>query len=80
MACLRMVKSNNDYYYPTVVDNSVIYMFLPTERGKLASFRKGVRWAIMSSIRLWEPDRCSSLPAFDASDARWIGELHNHQL
>eukprot|EP00972_Heterocapsa_arctica_P016459 2429336-Heterocapsa_arctica.AAC.1 len=34
----------------------------------------------MSSRKIWEPDRISGLPAFDASDARWIGELYNHQL
>eukprot|EP00972_Heterocapsa_arctica_P022470 3305235-Heterocapsa_arctica.AAC.1 len=34
----------------------------------------------MSSTKIWEPDRISGLPEFDASDARWIGELLNHQM
>eukprot|EP00972_Heterocapsa_arctica_P058773 8664313-Heterocapsa_arctica.AAC.1 len=33
----------------------------------------------MSSTRLYEPDLFPNLPAFDASDARWIVELHQHQ-
>eukprot|EP00972_Heterocapsa_arctica_P066793 9855793-Heterocapsa_arctica.AAC.1 len=74
-----MVPAKNGYSYPTVVDNSAIDRFLPTDRGKLASYRKGVRWALMSATRLFEPDLYSSFPSFDASDARWIGELHKHQ-
>eukprot|EP00972_Heterocapsa_arctica_P070671 10438551-Heterocapsa_arctica.AAC.1 len=33
----------------------------------------------MSSVRLREPDRYSSLPEMFASDAQWIVELHKHQ-
>eukprot|EP00972_Heterocapsa_arctica_P028093 4132971-Heterocapsa_arctica.AAC.1 len=68
-ACLRMFRANNNYDYPTVDDNSAFDRFLPGERGKLASFCKGVRWALMTSMKIWESDRISGLPEFDASDA-----------
>eukprot|EP00972_Heterocapsa_arctica_P081472 12009408-Heterocapsa_arctica.AAC.1 len=80
LSILRMKKALNCYDYPTVDDNSVFHKFIPDDRSKLASFRKGLRWALMSSTRIWEPELISSLPEFDASDARWIGELHTHQM
>eukprot|EP00972_Heterocapsa_arctica_P011292 1655525-Heterocapsa_arctica.AAC.1 len=33
----------------------------------------------MTSVRLREPDKFTSLPAMHASDAQWIAELHRHQ-
>eukprot|EP00972_Heterocapsa_arctica_P062430 9202589-Heterocapsa_arctica.AAC.1 len=50
---------------------------LANDRGKLASFRKGVRWALLSAMKIWEPERVSGLPGLDASDAKWIGELQS---
>eukprot|EP00972_Heterocapsa_arctica_P073965 10917292-Heterocapsa_arctica.AAC.2 len=67
------------YDYPTVFTNSALDSFLSTEYGKLASYRKGLRWSLMTAIRLFEPERCSSLPSFDNSDAKWIAGLYQHQ-
>eukprot|EP00972_Heterocapsa_arctica_P040565 5977434-Heterocapsa_arctica.AAC.1 len=75
-----MTKAQNGYDYPTVDNNSAFDKILPGDCTKLVSFRKGARWALMSSMKTWEPDRISGLPEFDASDAQWIGELHNHQV
>eukprot|EP00972_Heterocapsa_arctica_P072283 10676883-Heterocapsa_arctica.AAC.1 len=41
---------------------------------------KGVRWALWTAMKIWEPERVSGLPHLDASDAKWIGELHGHQV
>eukprot|EP00972_Heterocapsa_arctica_P061147 9016370-Heterocapsa_arctica.AAC.1 len=67
------------YAYPTNVDHTVINDFLRGEHGKLATYRKGLRWALMSSTRLREPSRFSDLPAMEASDAQWIVALYMHQ-
>eukprot|EP00972_Heterocapsa_arctica_P048311 7124358-Heterocapsa_arctica.AAC.1 len=55
--CLKMRPdpSGGKYSFPTLVDHSVINDFLRGEHGKLATWRKGVRWALMSSTRLREP-------------------------
>eukprot|EP00972_Heterocapsa_arctica_P039796 5864141-Heterocapsa_arctica.AAC.1 len=70
-ACLNIPTAANGYDYPTIVDNSVINDFLFGEYSKLATYRKGLRWALMTSVRLREPNRFSSLPAMVASDAQW---------
>eukprot|EP00972_Heterocapsa_arctica_P061344 9045020-Heterocapsa_arctica.AAC.1 len=75
-----MKKYPHGYEYPTVDDNSAFDKFLAGDRSKLASFRKGVRWALMSAIKIWEPKRILGLLSLDASDARWVGELHLHQV
>eukprot|EP00972_Heterocapsa_arctica_P067001 9888520-Heterocapsa_arctica.AAC.1 len=62
----------NGHSYPTTVDNSAIYNFLRGDRSKLATYRKGARWSLMTSVRLREPNKFSSLPAMHASDAQWI--------
>eukprot|EP00972_Heterocapsa_arctica_P082549 12164254-Heterocapsa_arctica.AAC.1 len=31
-------------------------------------------------MNIWEPERVSGLPGLDAPDAKWIGELHSHQV
>eukprot|EP00972_Heterocapsa_arctica_P049979 7349823-Heterocapsa_arctica.AAC.1 len=33
----------------------------------------------MTATRLFEPDLCSSLPSFSASDAKRISDLYQHQ-
>eukprot|EP00972_Heterocapsa_arctica_P004717 699840-Heterocapsa_arctica.AAC.1 len=47
-ACLQMAKIGK-YNYHTVFTNSALDSFLSTEYGKLASYRKGLRWALMTS-------------------------------
>eukprot|EP00972_Heterocapsa_arctica_P037706 5549736-Heterocapsa_arctica.AAC.1 len=48
LTCLRMKKAPDGYEYPTVDDNTVFNLFfLANYSGKLASFRKGVRWALL---------------------------------
>eukprot|EP00972_Heterocapsa_arctica_P008609 1258509-Heterocapsa_arctica.AAC.1 len=71
--------ASGKYEYPTLVDHSVINSFLKDDHSKLATYRKGLRRALMSSVRLREPGRYSSLPELKASDAQWIVELHKHQ-
>eukprot|EP00972_Heterocapsa_arctica_P025257 3720705-Heterocapsa_arctica.AAC.1 len=77
---LRMKRFPDGYEYPTVDDNSALDKFLHDDRGELASFRKGVRWALMSASKIWEPECVSSLPSLDASDTKWVRELHGHQV
>eukprot|EP00972_Heterocapsa_arctica_P051463 7569946-Heterocapsa_arctica.AAC.1 len=74
-----MAMAANKHEYPTLVDNSATYNFLRGDRNKLASYRKGVRWSLMTSTRLREPDKFSDLPTMNASDAQWIAELYRHQ-
>eukprot|EP00972_Heterocapsa_arctica_P115342 16447197-Heterocapsa_arctica.AAC.1 len=74
-----MKRCSDGYEYPTVDDNSAFDRFLPGDRGKLASFRKGLRWALLSSSKIWEPEHVSSFPGLDASDAKWVRGLHGHQ-
>eukprot|EP00972_Heterocapsa_arctica_P027965 4113512-Heterocapsa_arctica.AAC.1 len=79
LSVLRMRRCSDGYDYPTVDDNSAFDKFLSDDRGKLASFRKGVRWALLSASKIWEPQRVSSLPSLDGSDAKWVRGLHAHQ-
>eukprot|EP00972_Heterocapsa_arctica_P063005 9295349-Heterocapsa_arctica.AAC.1 len=68
-ACLRMTKAANNHEYPTLVDNSAIDSFLKNDCSKLASYRKGVRWSLMTSTSLREPNKFFELPDINASDA-----------
>eukprot|EP00972_Heterocapsa_arctica_P071247 10524382-Heterocapsa_arctica.AAC.1 len=74
-----MVQAANSHFYPTLFDHSVIDNFLQDDRSKLATYRKGVRWSLMTSVRLREPSKFLSLPAINSSDAQWIVELHKRQ-
>eukprot|EP00972_Heterocapsa_arctica_P027673 4069572-Heterocapsa_arctica.AAC.1 len=48
--CLNTQKdASGTYEYPTNVDHSVINDFLSDDHSKLATYRKGLRWALMSS-------------------------------
>eukprot|EP00972_Heterocapsa_arctica_P018219 2691312-Heterocapsa_arctica.AAC.1 len=80
LTCLRMKKAPDGYDYPIVDDNTAFNQFLDNDRSQLVSFRKGVRWALLSAMKIWEPERWSGLADLNDSDAKWICELHYHQV
>eukprot|EP00972_Heterocapsa_arctica_P096050 14169256-Heterocapsa_arctica.AAC.1 len=76
---LKYVTAANKHAYPTLYHNPLMDDYLVKDRSKLGTWRKGLRWSLMTSVRLREPRFVLSLPSVNASDATWIIALHKHQ-
>eukprot|EP00972_Heterocapsa_arctica_P036152 5319043-Heterocapsa_arctica.AAC.1 len=73
---MRFTLHADTHRYCEVYQTEDIMEYFRNDCSRLASYRRCARWALISAIRVFEPE-CVITLDIHASDARWFGELRS---